>query len=319
MTDVVELFARGYALATVSHPVGLTERARRACLAAVRVAETVPGPSGTPSLLLGELEGIWAVIYDRREKIEQAHQGSFKKVLNAMSSLDWSAIVTALETQLLIDPAITGAQLASEMRTRIVNMISGDLPAADRMAWHSVMSQAILDGIAEGQVAAQGLLAQASGAGIDWELSAEEAKAALSNGILADSTDLWIQRQTQGLGYQVSQKLASLWDAGATREQMLEAIQEILGSTDNIAGVLLDSAIGQSLSQGSLATYAMANVPKADFVTAGDSRVCPACSDAEDGGPYDLSSCPQPPLHPRCRCTVAPSDVFPLSLASSEY
>jgi SPP1 gp7 family putative phage head morphogenesis protein len=316
--QAVELFALGYTRATVGHPVGLTERARRACLAAYRVAEAVPSPSGLPSLLLGQLEGIWAVIYGRREEIEKLHAGAFKEILKSISKLDWQSIVDAVETQLLIDPSISGKMLANEIQTRIVSMISGDLPPDARAAWRSTISAALVDGTAEGQTAATAILKGA--ASIDWELTAAEAKAALDRGVgLGDTVDTWILKQTHGLGYQVSRKLAALWDAGASKQEMITAIMEMLGSTENIASVLLDTAIGQAISQGALDTYSAANIQKADFVTAGDSRVCPTCSSAEDGNPYSLYGCPQPPLHIRCRCTVAPSDYFPsLSLVPSE-
>lgn len=314
--DTVELFAVGYAQATALHPVRLTERALRTLEAAVRVSEGAVQPDGVPSLLLGQLEGIWAVIYSRREAIEKLHGGAFKKVLESISKLDWPSIVSAIETQLLIDPSIDGKMLASELRSRISSMIAGDLPAADRAAWNQVMAEALVDGTAEGQTAALGILAHTAGAEFNWELSAQQAKAALSSGaVLGDTADPWIQQQMKGLSYQVSQKLASLWDAGATREEMLAAIQEILGSGTDLASVLLDTAIGQALSMGAVTSYQIAGVPYANFVTAGDSRVCAVCASAEDGNPYQLASTPIAPLHNRCRCTIAPADFFPGSLA----
>jgi SPP1 gp7 family putative phage head morphogenesis protein len=316
LSSVAEEFAVGYALATTSYPVGLTERALCACQAAERVAEGLTDPGGVPSLLLGQLEGIWAVIYSRREELEKAHAGAFKKVLEALSKLDWTSIVAAVETQALIDPSITGDMLASELRTRVGNMIVGDLPANDRAAWQQVMSSVVADGAAEGQTAATGILAQQAGASIDWELAAKEAKAALAGGTaLGDSADAWIQQQTQGLGYAVSQKLAALWNAGASKQEMLDAIQAILDSPDNVANAILDTALGQSISMGSVATYLNAGVPYADFITAGDNRVCSVCASAEDGNPYAIQSVPIPGLHIRCRCAIAPSDFFPTSLS----
>jgi SPP1 gp7 family putative phage head morphogenesis protein len=262
-----------------------------------------------PSLLLGQLEGVWAIVFGRREELEAAHAGAFRKIMEAVAKLDWQAVVDAVETQRLIDPSITGQQMAAEMQARVFDAVSGSLPAADRAAWTSVVQNALQAATAEGSVNAEALMAHANGAAIDWELAAEEAKAALGSGqVLGDAAEGWVQRQMQGLSYQVSQRLATLWDGGATRQEMLDGIMEILGSDQNMASVLLETAIGQSLAQGALATYATAGIPKADYVTAGDSRVCAECSGAEDGSPYDLSSCPQPPLHPRCRCTVAPAE-----------
>lgn len=315
MNSPAELFARGFALTTASHPVGLTPRALRAV---ATLTESTPSPEPTPSLILGQLEGIWAVIYDRRAAIEAKHAGAFKDILKAIAALDWDAIVSAVNTQTLIDPDISAEMLASEIRTRIVNMITGDLPADSRAAWHDVLLAAVTDGTAEGQTAALALLDQAKGAGIDWELTAKQAKEALSSGqVLSDSADSWIAKQTQGLAYQIGRKLARLWEEKASRSDMVSAIQDILNSDTNVANLVLDSAIGQSLSQGSLATYALGNTAYADFVTAGDSRVCLICASAESGGPYLLYQCPAPPLHINCRCTVAPSDKYQLSLSNS--
>lgn len=312
----VEMFARGFALATATHPVGLTERARR--VATSLVEKSIPTPDGTPSLILGQLEGIWAVIYDRREAIEAKHAGAFKAVLKAIATLDWDSLISAINTQTLIDPSITAEMLAGEIRTRIVNMIVGELPANDRAAWNDVLVAAITDGTAEGQTAALALLDQAKGAGIDWELTAQQAKDALSSGqVLNDSAAGWVTKQTQGLGYQLGRKLARMWEEGASRSDMVAAIQDILDSPTNMASMLLDTAIGQALSQGSLATYALGNIPYADFVTAGDGRVCYACETAQQGSPYPLYNTPAPPLHVNCRCTVAPSDKYQLSLSNS--
>lgn len=311
MNTTREMFARGYALATASHPVGVTERARRACLA----AESAPAPDGLPSLVIGQLEGIWAVIYDRREALEKLHAGSFKKVLEAIAALDWGPVVDSIQTQLLIDPNISGAALTAVIRTKIVDTITADLPADVRSSWNTLMQDAILDGTVEGQVAAQAIL---QGSPIDWELAAEKAKAALGRGTaLGEEAERWVQRQVQGLGYQLSQQLAALWNQGASKQEMLAIIRSTLGTSNTIAARLLDTSIGHALSQGSLDTYAAAGVEKADFVTAGDQQVCAVCAQAEDEGPYRLEACPQPPMHVSCRCTVAPSDSSFSLLAAS--
>ena len=46
---------------------------------------------------------------------------------------------------------------------------------------------------------------------------------------------------------------------------------------------------------------------KAEWITAGDDRVCPDCLDLEAGGPYPIKEVEGLlPLHPNCRCTVIP-------------
>lgn len=46
---------------------------------------------------------------------------------------------------------------------------------------------------------------------------------------------------------------------------------------------------------------------QAEFVTAGDDRVCQQCKDAAASGPYTLDQIePMIPLHPQCRCLALP-------------
>ena len=311
--DLVEVFARGYAQTTAGHDVPLTERAQAALTAALAVAEASAQPT-SPTLNLGQLEGVWAVIYARREAIEKLHGAALQDALDAISHLNWDSILSAIQTQLLIDPSISGKMLANEVGTRIENMIAADLPASDRAAWLAAMQSALIDATAEGQAAATALIANASGVTISWDLVAADAKAALEgNQVLQDQAGTWIADQIHGLGYQLAQKLAAMWDDGATRAEMEAMIEALLGTTENNAGLLLDTMIGQALAAGALATYAAAGLEYADFITAGDGRVCPACALAEDQSPYLLANTPQPPLHPGCRCAVSPSDFQPTS------
>lgn len=314
LTDpVAEAFARGYARATAGHGVPLTERAQIALTAALAIAEASAQPT-SPTLNLGQLEGVWAVIYARREAVEKLHGAALQDALDAIAKLNWDSILSAIQTQLLIDPSVSGKMLASEVGTRIENMIAADLPASDRAAWLSAMQSALVDATAEGQAAATALIANASGVTISWDLVAADAKAALEGSqVLQDQAGTWIADQIHGLGYQLAQKLAAMWDDGASRAEMEAMIEALLGTTENNAGLLLDTLIGQALAQGALATYAAAGLEYADFITAGDGRVCPACAQAEDEGPYLLANTPQPPLHPSClpgtARIVVPADI----------
>lgn len=270
-----------------------------------------------PAINLGQLEGVWAVVYARREAVEKLHGAALGDVMKALDRLDWGQILDAIDTELRIDPQISGRQLAAVITPRIENLITAELPAGERADWLAAMTSALTDATAEGQAAGMGLVADAAGVSINWDLAAEEAKAALEGSqTLADDAGTWIGKQVHGLGYQIGQKLASLWDDGADRATMSDAIDAILGGTNN-AGLLLDTAIGRALAQGALATYAAAGVEYASFETAGDGRVCAVCAGYEDGGPYLLAACPQPPAHPSCRCTVSPSQYQPTSSAAA--
>lgn len=309
-------FAIGWAKGTALYPVGLTERARLACVAAMRVAEASPQADLTPTLQLGQLEGIWAVIYARREAIERLHGDALADTLNAINSLDWAQVLDQIERQLLLDPTLTSTQLATKLGSTIENLIAGHLPEADRSAWRAAMQAALLDAQAEGATAGLSLIGDAAGVTIDWELAATAAKNALAgNQALWDASSDWITEQIHGLGYEISRKLAALWDDGASRADMEDAISEILGTPTNTAGAILDTAIGKSLTAGAFDTYEMAGVGYVNFDTAGDGRVCAQCGEAEDNNSYALGGAPRAPLHLRCRCTASPADYTPTPAA----
>ena len=260
-----------------------------------------------PTVNTADLEGVWAVVYARREAIEKLHGAALGDTLKAIAGLDWGQLLDTIRLQQALDPGVTGKQLARIIGQRVEDLITGELPTADRAAWTQAMTGALVDATAEGQAAGIGLIGDALGVSVNWDLAAEDAKAALEGSqTLSDEAGTWIARQVHGLGWQIGQQLAALWDDGADRDAMEQAIDGVLGGSNN-AGLLLDTAIGRALAQGALATYAAAGLAYADYVTAGDARVCAACGNAEDGDPYALNDCPHPPLHPGCRCTVSPS------------
>ena len=71
------------------------------------------------------------------------------------------------------------------------------------------------------------------------------------------------------------------------------------------------------LGMSSHASYANAQLThiqdageKVDFITSGDSRVCPQCIAAESGNPYATDHVPPIPLHGGCRCWYAPTGAI---------
>lgn len=260
---------------------------------------------GLPTLQLGSLEGVWAVIYGRRVALEKQFSAQFDPVMNSLAGLDWETVLGVLISQQLINPDVQGVALAATLMVSVEQLITG-LPADDLVTWRTVMTGALVDAQAEG--AATGIALLAHPVGIDWELAGTEAKQALAGAQwVDDQAATWVAKQTHGLGYQVGQKLADLWDQNASKSDMLTAIRDILGSSENNARLLLDHAISKSLSAGALSTYNLAQVQMVDFLTAGDVRVCTTCQAAEDNSPYKRDHAPHPGLHVRCRCSLSPS------------
>lgn len=276
--------------------------------AVLAVIETALGSfDGLPALQLGALEGLWAVVYQRRGQLEAQYQAQFDQIMAGITALDWGSVVDTLTTQQLINPGVTGTALAAVVIVTAAQLIATTLPPDTLAAWQQLVTSALVDATAEGT--AVGIAQLAQPLTIDWNLAGTDAKQALQDAQwVTDNAAQWVAKQTHGLAYQIGQKLASLWDDGASRDQMITAITDITGSSPNMAGLLLDHAISRSLSFGALSTYQQAAVELVDFLTAGDNRVCAVpCYAAESNSPYKLENAPHPGLHVRCRCTLSPS------------
>ncbi|MFF0409066.1 hypothetical protein ACFYUY_01350 [Kitasatospora sp. NPDC004745] len=71
--------------------------------------------------------------------------------------------------------------------------------------------------------------------------------------------------------------------------------------------VAADVAVSAAYGLGQLSAYHAAGRQSVLWLSAGDGRVCTACSDAEAGSPYPLLATPMLPQHPNCRCCLAPA------------
>ena len=300
-------YAIGYAAATTQHPVAVSERVKAGALAAMAIAHTHPADQVIEATLrLGHLEGTWAVVYDRREKLEHR---SMSKVRDgfAQADIDAASIVDDFTSGLPAresvqpDPGVVAA--AAEAARAAKN-----LKATARAHLRTVGRDMTAEATAEGRANALALLADfQSGVTIDFDLAFTDGYDAL-DGLqsLWDDADGWLARTLQGLTDEVGKALARGWADGLTHDQLITLTQDILDTGGRAAAYVTDLAIGQALSDGSLSVYGAAGLEQADFLTAGDERVCPECDDAEHGNPYDLTDTPAPPLHGMCRCAVAP-------------
>ena len=300
-------FAIGWATATATHPLDITEQATDACRWVMTHGD--PATVVEVSLRLGHLHGVWATIYHRREKLEARAMG---RVTDAFASfhLDAATVVdTALraapatESTQPVDPGLTAAG-ADAAKTAI-----DSLTAPQRHHLRVVAHDNTLDATAEGQANAVAQLADA-GAGLDisWDVAYQDGYDALSGlQSLWDTGDEWVTKTTKGLADEVGKALSRGWAQGLDRSALVDLTQGILDTGGRTAAYLTDLAIGQALAAGSLAVYQSAGLEQTDYLTAGDLRVCAECDDAEQGSPYSLDSAPTPPLHGMCRCTLAPN------------
>lgn len=314
--DVVDTaraaFAIGWAATTAGHNVTMGERAHAGALAAMDLALTLhPDEVVEATLTLGELEGLWAVVYDRRGRLEAQNLQAMRDLLSdllAAGDIDAGEIVDATMLIPRAEEATTapGAGDLSGVVVGILNRLRVRLGDPWKR-WRTVIHDALQAATAEGTTAGTALLADLGGqVAIDWDITFDDALAAIADldSLWAD-TDTWAARQVTGFGNELGSRLAVAWRDGATRTDLTSIVTDYV-TGDNAATDLLDQAIGSALTAGQLATYADAGIALVDFVTAGDQRVCPLCDEAEGGNSYNLGDLPSPPLHPSCRCTVVP-------------
>ena len=307
-------YAIGWAQATATHRLGLTDRARAGAIAVMRCAEH-DWPAGyvvEGAIVRGREEGAWAVIYTRRDALHAKWQHAMRGVLAEVAArVDTAGVAAAVqraggprhESTQPVDPAVqqAGTQAAADA-------LASALDARLRQAWRTTLHDALVEGGAQGRADAIALIAehQASVA-IDWELAFTDGYNALDGleAMWADA-DHWAAKQVGDQADQLGAKLARMWRDGADVDDMEQAITDLLGSDNSASALVLDMALGGALSDGAMATYRDAGLAQVEFMTAGDGKVDELCIDAEAGNPYPVDSAPSPPLHPRCRCAIAP-------------
>ena len=312
-----EAFAIGWATATARQRLDLTPRARAACLAAMRTAEATPTGSTEPIIRLGKLEGVWAGIYTRRQKILDDGVAAAKAAWTK-NKPDLPLLVHTVRSNMGLGeaspntpPVIAGA--AAELLNRQETLTELRLIIGENMG----LAQA------EGAVGALALAADEAGyAGFDFDLAFQDAIDALG-GLDAFTGDSWtgqaadyVDQILNGSITDFGNRLAYLVRNEASYDDMLTAVEDLFGNADAV-GYTVDLALSASLTQGALDLYTGEGVAEVNFVTAGDDRVDDPCEEAEIGSPYPIGiPFPQPPLHGFCRCCLQANDTLPDSVFS---
>jgi hypothetical protein len=314
-----EAYAAGVALS--GGPV--TERVRHGCEAAVAVALESPDDPRVleVSLHLGHLEGTWARVYQRREDLTAKHIESISAI--------WRRLVKRLDPE----------QLTARYRRELIMMESdgdgkpdGKQKAAARASalwWLSeimsdpefrdlpgAVTEALAEALAEGKTAALAIAAdQASKLGFDWATAYDRMYAGLTDlGSLPGMSATWVQDILGAASADAGRALAAAAAAGKSDAEQVAAVLDEVGSADpESVALMVDYAMGGSFTRGALDLYLSEGLTLVAFMTASDGRVCPGCQDCEDNGPYSPYDVPQPPMHPRCRCCLAPSSPLPVS------
>jgi hypothetical protein len=279
------------------------------------------------TLRLGSLEGTWAAIYDRRERLYTKHITAVMAAYRELvAQLPLDDAIERLQRALPPAEAIPAdkrpevATSAGTQAAWLLHQAVDDPSSPEYLATRDAIATGLLDAQAEGQAGAIAIMAQQTGhATIDFDLAFTDAHSALAK--LGDhwaDAGGWVGRVVQGNATDLGMAWARAAMDGADFEELRIAAKDILDGTDiRAVDTLIDLALGQSFSIGAATLYAREGVGSVDFVTAGGARVCPLCLAAEDKNPYALVEVPHPPLHPYCRCNITPTAASIVSLGAN--
>lgn len=306
-----EAFAAGWALS--GGP--MTERVQAASLAAVRAAcESAEEPGTLAATIdLGRIEGMWALLFQRRTDQQAHHADAFRQAWRELITRDAVAVaVDVLRREAgLTEAASDRKTLRSAAQAAARSMLNALARLTGWGGLRSLLRDALVAGRAEGMVAAVAVAAEQAGkVGLDWNIAFEDAYRSLErlddlwSGIDPDG---WLARTVDQATADLGRTLADAAESGASRDEMIDAAMDVLTSASDRDAVafVVDWAMTTAADQGALALYASEGVTAADWITAGDGRVCETCAGNEDRNPWPPTAFPQMPSHPGCRCVPA--------------
>jgi 2'-5' RNA ligase len=303
-----EAFAAGWAVS--GGP--MTDRVRAACTTAVHLAiEHADDPRILEVTIdLGKLEGMWALLFARREKQQAKHIRAFADVWRQLIDRD---AVAAMVDRFRQRVGLTEAdQDKSSIRAEALAAARAMLHALTDLAGWTALRAAIRDAIAagraEGMVNAVAIAAERAGRiGLDWNIAFDDAYRSLARlDELWGNADGWLGRTIDRAAGDLGRVLANGAENGATRDEMINAAMDVLTSSDaDAVAFVVDWAMTTAADEGALSLYRSEGVLQVDVISAGDGIVCSACLDVEASSPWDILDAPPIPLHPICRCCYA--------------
>ena len=315
-----EAFAAGWAIS--GGP--MTERIRVASTTAVRLAiESADDPDALKVTIdLGRLEGMWALLFQRREEQQAAHIKAVRSEWRSLIDRDvLAAAVDRLRGLLGLGEADRDHSIRADALAAAQAMLHA---LRDLTGWHALrdkLTDAIRAGRAEGMVNAVAIAAEQTAVlGLDWNIAFRDAYDSLArlDEIWTD-TDGWLAKTLDRATADLGSTLADAAEQGLSREEMIDAGMDILTADRDAVAFVTDWAMTTAADQGALSLYASEGVSQIDIISAGDGRVCPACLDAEAKSPWTMGDQPPMPLHPLCVVgstrVAVPGRVVPADIA----
>lgn len=315
MRDIAPYARTAFAQGWAASGGPMTERVKAGCVAAVALAvENAHDPGVLEATLkLGQLEGVWALVYDRREQVYAAHIDAIATLWRqAAIRVDLQLAVRRFRDSLGLSTEVVGdddhrQMVARQVAASVAMTIAGqDAHPDDRDALIAAIIAALRAGYAEGIAGALAVAAQEDDVeDFDVDVAYAAAQAQLTDQQFHYQAATLLGQLQEAIAKQLAKVLAG---AGADMDfgQMLDLAKRTIGAVGVAAllALLLDFAIGQMVTAGIRALYGRYDVGQLNFVSAGDDLVCALCEDAENSSPYDRDLAPSPPLHFRCRCVL---------------
>jgi hypothetical protein len=307
----IEPFARqAFAAGWASTGGPLTGRVHAACTVAVQLAvEHADDPRILEATLdLGKLEGHWATVYDRRDRLIRQYTDT---VNDAWRTLIRPRLFRDGLHHLRAELGLTEAQRdQTQIKAAALAAAAAMLHALPETPGWAVLRQSIRDALAAGQaegiVSAVAIAANGAGKdGLDWDTSFQRAYQQLERlDTLWSQAGTWQQRLLDRATTDLARVLAQLAEDDASYEEMLDGASRTLDAArSGFVAFIVDWLMTTAVGAGMLALYQRQGVTVIDWITAGDGNVCASCQDNEDNGPYTPDAFPACPDHPRCRCT----------------
>ena len=269
--------------------------------------------------LSAPLDGVWADVFSRQDdlyaKRERKARTAWRK---ATADLDLAALVAAFRRHALMGddgPAAGTDSESPEARKRhkaeilalARSMASGFLAGVNDQPDYSLLLAALTAALAAsaGEGTASALAVSAAAAGylaFDWAKATRDGKTAPGPGTATG----WVAKIIAGAVTDLARSLAASAIAGLSADAMLKAASKVMRAGRSVTA-FANQAMSTAVSAAMAAAYAaLGDIELLDFLTAGDSLVCPTCDECADNGPYTIANYPGC-QHSRCRCVPSPT------------
>lgn len=293
----IEPYARqAYAAGWAASGGPMTERVKAGCAIAVALAaERADDPTVFEVTLdLGRLEGLWALLFQRRQRLVAHHAG----IIRGLWKQALAAGIVADAVHRWRDAQAAGTDDRATAEACAAAALAAIPSGPDWVTLRQALRDALAAGRAEGAAGAAAVTADGDGEEPDWDGVFDA-----THGSLAAQTSLWADAQTWAQHLLKRGAMAigrALHRAGADSVDHLVAAARV--EAEDAADTVTDWAVTGANADGSLDWYQQQDTPQLTWVTAGDGRVCAQCQGNEDASPYPPDQFPELPAHLGCRC-----------------